>query len=59
MWGARDTWVPPVLLDRWRKDLPRARFVVFDASHVPMEEIPERSVAEALDFLEATGAHGT
>jgi len=60
MWGARDTWVPPVLLERWKKDLPRARFVVFDdASHVLMEEIPERSVAEALEFLATTKAHGS
>jgi pimeloyl-ACP methyl ester carboxylesterase len=53
MWGELDTWVPISLMERWKKDLPNARFVIFNgASHVPMEEIPEQTVTEAITFME-------
>lgn len=53
MWGAKDTWVPTSLVERWKKDLPNAKFIIYeDASHVPMEEIPERSVADAIKFMQ-------
>jgi pimeloyl-ACP methyl ester carboxylesterase len=52
MWGGLDSWVPLSLMERWKKDLPHARFVVFEkASHVPMEEFPEETVAVTMEFM--------
>ncbi len=54
MWGGRDTWIPyPEYYNKWKKDHPGAAFVVYsDAGHVPMEEIPVVTAADARAFLE-------
>lgn len=52
MWGTKDEWIPIDQFDRWKKDLPQARFIAYEgAGHVPMEEIPEKTSADAMDFL--------
>lgn len=52
LWGARDRWVPPALVRRWQQDVPGLTVKVYpDAGHIPMEEIPEASAQDALDFL--------
>ena len=52
MWGAQDTWVPPEHAERFRKDIPGARLVVYpNLGHLPMEEDPAGTAADALRFL--------
>lgn len=51
-WGAKDHWIPVALGDSFAQALPNARLIIYpDAGHLPMEEIPERSVADARAFL--------
>jgi pimeloyl-ACP methyl ester carboxylesterase len=52
MWGTKDNWIPYTEMDKWKKDLPAAMFITYPgAGHIPMEEIPEISVKDALAFL--------
>lgn len=52
MWGKKDRWIPYKYFESWKRDLPQARFIAYEgAGHVPMEEIPEKTVADAVAFL--------
>jgi len=52
MWGRLDPWVPVTCLDRWKKDLPDAKYVIFEKEgHTPMEESPDKTVDAAIVFL--------
>lgn len=52
MWGKEDAWIPLDVMERFKKDLPQARAIVYDgAGHVPMEEIPEITAKDADNFL--------
>jgi pimeloyl-ACP methyl ester carboxylesterase len=52
MWGAQDAWVPPEHAGRFRNDIPGARLVVYPKlGHLPMEEDPTATAADALRFL--------
>lgn len=52
MWGERDRWIPPALVERWKQDLPQVEVKLYPgAGHVPMEEIPEPTAADAHAFL--------
>lgn len=52
LWGARDTWIPPTVGERFVADLPNAELRLYDdAGHVPMEELPEPTAADTLAFL--------
>ncbi|AFM12872.1 alpha/beta fold hydrolase [Turneriella parva] len=52
MWGQHDTWIPVEQAANFRKKLFLGQVVIYDnAGHVPHEEIPEQSVADALKFL--------
>jgi pimeloyl-ACP methyl ester carboxylesterase len=52
MWGTKDEWIPIAYLEKWKKDLPAARFISYEgAGHVPMEEIPEITARDAMNFL--------
>jgi pimeloyl-ACP methyl ester carboxylesterase len=52
LWGAKDNWIPLSQGQRLQKAIPGANLLVFDtAGHVPMEEIPTKTVAEYLSFL--------
>lgn len=58
-WGGKDAWVPPEFAARWQQDVPAAEVITYaDAGHIPMEEIPERSVADAERFLRSVIASG-
>lgn len=53
MWGTKDEWIPFTYFESWKRDLPSARFIAYEgAGHVPMEEIPEKTSADAKRFLE-------
>jgi len=44
--------LPPELAQRFARDIPGAKLVVFDdLGHVPQEEDPARTVAEVKRFL--------
>jgi len=52
MWGALDRWIPPTLATRWQADLPGVRVKLYPgAGHIPMEEIPAETAADAHAFL--------
>jgi pimeloyl-ACP methyl ester carboxylesterase len=52
MWGSKDRWVPPALLDQWKRDLPGAVVQVYPGlGHVAMEELPDVTARDALRFL--------
>jgi pimeloyl-ACP methyl ester carboxylesterase len=52
LWGARDSWVLPKYDARFKADLPAATLIMYeDLGHVPMEEAPARTAADARRFL--------
>lgn len=52
-WGARDAWIPLAQGQRLASLLPGSTLLIYDdAGHVPMEEIPARTVADAINFLQ-------
>lgn len=53
MWGDRDRWISPEHVPLWRRDVPGLQVRTYaGVGHIPMEEIPERSAADALSFLQ-------
>jgi pimeloyl-ACP methyl ester carboxylesterase len=52
MWGEQDTWIRVSLGRRLHQAMPGSHLIVYeDAGHVPMEELPVRSAADARRFL--------
>ena len=52
MWGGEDPWVPVALSQRWNEDIRDSQVVVYPgAGHMPMEEIPDKTVMDAIAFL--------
>lgn len=53
MWGTEDEWIPFENFDKFKKDLPSAQYVSYEGvGHIPMEEIPEKTVRDAMGFLQ-------
>lgn len=50
-WGKYDEWISPDDALKFRNDIPNSRLIRYDAGHVPMEELPVRTAADALSFL--------
>jgi pimeloyl-ACP methyl ester carboxylesterase len=52
MWGEHDRWVPPALIESWKRDLRDVEVKVYPgAGHIPMEELPEETARDAHAFL--------
>lgn len=52
-WGALDVWIPVGDARRFEKLIDDARVIIYDdLGHVPMEEAPARTAADADRFLE-------
>ncbi|WP_232784278.1 alpha/beta fold hydrolase [Moritella sp. Urea-trap-13] len=52
MWGEKDIWVPAVLSELWLANIAGSTLITYpDAGHVPMEEIPQQTVQDALTFI--------
>lgn len=52
LWGGRDTWLPPSMGERFKRDIPGSRLIVYpDLGHVPMEEDPATTVRDVAPFL--------
>src|SRR5690606_31402658 len=53
LWGERDRWISPQQVPLWQRDLPGIQVRVYPGvGHIPMEEIPEQSAADAMNFLQ-------
>jgi pimeloyl-ACP methyl ester carboxylesterase len=52
MWGEQDRWILPSHVESFRRDVPGLEVKLYPGvGHVPMEEIPEQTAADALAFL--------
>lgn len=52
MWGTKDIWTPFADFEKWKRELPHAKFIQYDgAGHTPMEEIPDITARDAHRFL--------
>lgn len=52
MWGKQDGWIPLDNAYRFNLNLPNAELIVYDgAGHIPMEECPKITAADARAFL--------
>lgn len=52
MWGDSDGLVNVEAAPRFHEDIPNSELLIYEhMGHVPMEEIPERSVADFITFL--------
>ena len=48
LWGEKDTWIPLENARRFMRDIPGAVLITYpDLGHVPMEEAPDRTAADA------------
>lgn len=60
LWGGNDQLIPPDNAARFAADISGSRLVIFDGlGHVPHEEDPEATVAEAIRFLRSSQDFGT
>lgn len=51
-WGREDLWIPIELADIFVNNIPDNELIVYEnCGHVPQEELPERSAADAMEFL--------
>lgn len=51
-WGAEDEWIPVAHAGFFKAAIPDATLIVYPGTgHVPMEEIPEHTAEDALQFL--------
>lgn len=52
MWGEKDIWVPAALSEQWLTNISGSTLITYpDAGHVPMEEIPQQTLQDALTFI--------
>lgn len=52
MWGQADRWLPASHVESWQRDVPQLEVKLYPGvGHIPMEEIPEQSASDALEFL--------
>ncbi len=52
VWGVDDQWISPEDTTFFKANIPHAKVVILpEAGHVPMEEVPSRSLAPVIQFL--------
>ena len=52
MWGEKDTWLRPESGKRFNYDLENSELIMYPGvGHIPMEEIPEQTAADAKKYL--------
>ena len=52
LWGDQDTWTELEHAYKFEKDIQNSKLIVYPGvGHVPMEEIPDKSVEDVLIFL--------
>lgn len=53
LWGENDQWIPITLADIFTANIPDNKLIVYpECGHLPMEEIPNESVQDVMNFLE-------
>ncbi|MFK7904085.1 MAG: alpha/beta fold hydrolase [Chitinophagales bacterium] len=53
LWGEADNWIPVEHANRFFDDLPNPKLVTYqEIGHIPMEEIPNETARDVLNFLE-------
>lgn len=53
MWGKNDNWLSVNHAEKFKRDLMDCSIIIYEqVGHVPMEEIPEQTALDALQFLE-------
>ena len=58
LWGAKDTWIEPQLGKRFHQDLPNSKLIMYPGvGHIPMEELPKQTAADAQLFLLGTSSN--
>ncbi len=50
-WGSYDEWIPLEDGFHFNQLIPNSSLVMYEAGHVPMEEMPEATAMDAKDFL--------
>ncbi|MEL6950586.1 MAG: alpha/beta fold hydrolase [Pseudomonadota bacterium] len=56
LWGAEDVWIPVEDAARFDAGIADSRVIIYpDLGHIPMEEAPARTAADARAFLESLG----
>lgn len=54
IWGENDAWVPVAHIENWKRDVPQAKTIIYkNAGHIPIEEFPSITAADAERFLTA------
>ena len=52
MWGDKDRWISPEHALFFKNDISNSRVLIYkDVGHIPMEEIPEKSANDLIEFL--------
>lgn len=52
LWGENDLWIPLHLSEIYTTHLPESELIIYpDCGHIPMEEKPEESVADVIEFF--------
>ncbi|MEL6214296.1 MAG: alpha/beta fold hydrolase, partial [Pseudomonadota bacterium] len=52
LWGEQDLWIPPSDAVRFERAIRNAQLITYpDLGHLPMDEAPERTAADAMRFL--------
>lgn len=52
LWGDKDTWAEVKHAYKFKKDIKNSKLIMYkNVGHVPMEEIPQKSVKDAKNFL--------
>lgn len=53
MWGEKDNWLNVENAEKFEKDLRHCTKIIYkNVGHVPMEEIPEQSALDVINFLQ-------
>ena len=50
-WGAEDAWIPPSLADVYAREIEDVTVHMYEAGHIPMEELPDETAADVRTFL--------
>ena len=53
LWGDQDALIPVVYAEAFNKAITNSKLIVYpNVGHIPMEEIPEKSVKDLINFLQ-------
>ena len=51
-WGEKDSWISSEHANRFNRDIQNSKVKIYDSvGHIPMEEIPEKSLKDLMSFL--------